>query len=79
MGLRNFFDRIEPNFVNGGKYEKYFPIYEMIETILYTGKQVTKAAPHARSRARCTRRCRGARRHPRHGGAGSRHRGRPCA
>ena len=49
MGLRNFFDRIEPNFVNGGKYEKYFPIYEMIETILYTGKQVTKAAPHARS------------------------------
>ena len=32
MGLRNFFDRIEPNFVNGGRYEKYFPIYEMIET-----------------------------------------------
>ena len=49
MGLRNFFDRIEPNFVNGGRYEKYFPVYEMIETILYTGKQVTKAAPHARS------------------------------
>jgi Na+-transporting NADH:ubiquinone oxidoreductase subunit B len=49
MGLRSFFDGIEPNFVKGGKYEKYFPIYEMIETILYTGKTVTKAAPHARS------------------------------
>jgi Na+-transporting NADH:ubiquinone oxidoreductase subunit B len=49
MGVRDFFDHIEPHFVKGGKYEKYFPIYEMIETILYTGKRVTKAAPHARS------------------------------
>jgi|TARA_B110000444_G_scaffold260920_1_gene309962 Na+-transporting NADH:ubiquinone oxidoreductase subunit B len=49
MGLRSFFDSIEPDFVKGGKYEKYFPIYEMIETILYTGKTVTKVAPHARS------------------------------
>ncbi|MBT7731792.1 MAG: NADH:ubiquinone reductase (Na(+)-transporting) subunit B [Rhodospirillaceae bacterium] len=49
MGLRGFFDSIEPKFLKGGKYEKYFPIYEMIETILYTGKTVTKAAPHARS------------------------------
>ena len=49
MGLRNFFDRIEPNFVNGGKYEKLFPIYEMVESFLYTPKTVTTAAPHARS------------------------------
>ena len=49
MGLRSFFDSIEPNFEKGGTYEKYYPIYEMIETILYTGKSVTKAAPHARS------------------------------
>ncbi len=49
MGLRSFFDNIEPNFEKGGRYEKYYPIYEMIETILYTGKSVTKAAPHARS------------------------------
>ena len=49
MGLRSFFDSIEPNFEKGGRYEKYYPIYEMIETILYTGKSVTKAAPHARS------------------------------
>ena len=49
MGLRSFFDSIEPNFEKGGRYQKYYPIYEMIETILYTGKSVTKAAPHARS------------------------------
>ncbi len=49
MGLRNFFDRIEPNFVKGGKYEKLFPIYEMVESFLYTPKTVTTAAPHARS------------------------------
>ncbi|MBL6429071.1 MAG: NADH:ubiquinone reductase (Na(+)-transporting) subunit B [Maritimibacter sp.] len=49
MGLRNFFDRIEPNFVKGGKYERYFPIYEMVESFLFTPKTVTTAAPHARS------------------------------
>lgn len=49
MGLRNFFDRIEPNFEKGGRYEKYFPLYEMVESFLYTPKTVTKAAPHARS------------------------------
>lgn len=49
MGLRNFFDRIEPQFEKGGKYEKYFPIYEMVESFLYTPKTVTTVAPHARS------------------------------
>ncbi|WP_428925881.1 NADH:ubiquinone reductase (Na(+)-transporting) subunit B [Marinibacterium sp. SX1] len=49
MGLRAFFDRIEPSFVKGGKYEKYFPIYEMIESFIYTPKTVTTVAPHARS------------------------------
>jgi len=49
LGLRNFFDRIEPNFTKGGKWEKLFPIYEMVESFLYTPKTVTTAAPHARS------------------------------
>lgn len=49
MGLRSFFDRIEPHFEKGGKYEKLFPIYEMVESFLYTPKTVTTAAPHARS------------------------------
>ncbi|WP_170582704.1 NADH:ubiquinone reductase (Na(+)-transporting) subunit B [Ruegeria arenilitoris] len=49
MGLRSFFDRIEPNFTKGGKYEKFFPIYEMVESFIYTPKTVTSVAPHARS------------------------------
>ncbi|MCW8842861.1 MAG: RnfABCDGE type electron transport complex subunit D, partial [Rhodobacteraceae bacterium] len=49
MGLRSFFERIEPHFEKGGKYEKYFPIYEMVESLVYTPKTVTTAAPHARS------------------------------
>ncbi|MEM1387294.1 MAG: NADH:ubiquinone reductase (Na(+)-transporting) subunit B [Pseudomonadota bacterium] len=49
MGLRSFFDRIEPSFEKGGRYERYFPIYEMVESFLYTPKTVTTAAPHARS------------------------------
>ena len=49
MGLRQFFNKHEPSFIKGGKYEQYFTLYEMVETIFYTGKTVTKAAPHARS------------------------------
>ena len=49
MGLRNFFDRIEPHFEKGGKWERYFPIYEMVESFLYTPKTTTTVAPHARS------------------------------
>ncbi|MEM6941022.1 MAG: NADH:ubiquinone reductase (Na(+)-transporting) subunit B [Pseudomonadota bacterium] len=49
MGLRSFFDGVEPHFEKGGKWERYFPIYEMVESFLYTPKTVTAAAPHARS------------------------------
>ena len=49
MGLRSFFDSVEPHFEKGGKWERYFPIYEMVESFLYTPKTVTTAAPHARS------------------------------
>ncbi|MEC8295452.1 MAG: NADH:ubiquinone reductase (Na(+)-transporting) subunit B [Pseudomonadota bacterium] len=49
MGVRSFFDRIEPHFVKGGRYERYFPMYEMVESFLFTPKTVTTAAPHARS------------------------------
>nr|WP_153216851.1 NADH:ubiquinone reductase (Na(+)-transporting) subunit B [Tritonibacter litoralis] len=47
--MRNFFDKIEPHFEKGGKWEKYFPMYEMVESFLYTPKTVTTVAPHARS------------------------------
>ncbi|MEM7775858.1 MAG: NADH:ubiquinone reductase (Na(+)-transporting) subunit B [Pseudomonadota bacterium] len=49
MGLRAFFDRIEPHFHKGGKWERLFPLYEMVESFVYTPKTVTTVAPHARS------------------------------
>ena len=49
MALRKYFDNIEPHFEAGGKWEKYFPIYEMVESFLYTPKTVTTGAPHVRS------------------------------
>ncbi len=49
MGLRSFFDKIEPQFLKGGKYETLFPIYEMVESLMFTPKTVTTVAPHARS------------------------------
>nr|WP_321457893.1 NADH:ubiquinone reductase (Na(+)-transporting) subunit B [uncultured Cohaesibacter sp.] len=48
MGLRNFFNSIEPHFHKGGKLERYFALYEMVESFIYTPKMVTRAAPHAR-------------------------------
>ncbi|MEM7194232.1 MAG: NADH:ubiquinone reductase (Na(+)-transporting) subunit B [Pseudomonadota bacterium] len=47
--MRKFFDSIEPHFQKGAKWERLFPVYEMIESFLYTPKTVTTAAPHARS------------------------------
>ena len=49
MALRNFFNTLEPHFQKDGKYKKFYPIFEMVETIFFTSNTVTKAAPHARS------------------------------
>lgn len=47
-GLRSFLDRMHPHFAKGGRYEKYYSIYEMVDTFLYTPPDVTTRAPHAR-------------------------------
>ncbi|MEM1020541.1 MAG: NADH:ubiquinone reductase (Na(+)-transporting) subunit B [Pseudomonadota bacterium] len=49
MGLRQFFERIEPKVQKGGPWEAYFPIYEMFESLIFSPSTVTHAAPHARS------------------------------
>lgn len=46
--LRKFLDKIEPSFQKGGPYEKYFAVFEMIDTFLYTPADVTRHAPHVR-------------------------------
>ena len=47
-GLRRFLDKIEPSFQKGGPYEKYFAVFEMLDTFLYTPPDVTRHAPHVR-------------------------------
>ena len=49
MGMRNWLDSVEPLFMKGGKYEKYYAVYEMVDTLLYSPKTVTRFAPHARA------------------------------
>ena len=35
MGVRAFLDKIEHNFEKGGKYEKFYALYEAIDTFFY--------------------------------------------
>lgn len=46
--LRNFLDRQLPLFEKGGKYEKYYSVYEMIDTFLYTPGEITKESTHVK-------------------------------
>ncbi|ROS00300.1 Na+-transporting NADH:ubiquinone oxidoreductase subunit B [Sinobacterium caligoides] len=46
--LTNFFDKIEPNFEKGGKYEKYYALFEMFDTFVRQPADVTKGASHVR-------------------------------
>jgi Na+-transporting NADH:ubiquinone oxidoreductase subunit B len=46
--LRNYLDSIHPHFAKGGSYEKYYAIYEMVDTFLYTPKDVTAGSIHVR-------------------------------
>lgn len=48
MSLRNLFDKIEPHFEKGGRLEKYYALYEMVDTIFYTPGEVTVSASHVR-------------------------------
>ncbi|EDQ00472.1 NADH:ubiquinone reductase (Na(+)-transporting) subunit B [Shewanella benthica] len=48
MGLKQFFDKIEPHFEKGGKLEKGYALFEAIYTGLYTPGHVNKGATHVR-------------------------------
>ncbi len=48
MALRDVLDGIEPHFEKGGKYEKFYALYEMVDTILYSPGKVTKTGSHVR-------------------------------
>jgi len=48
MSLRSLLDNIEPHFHKGGKYEKWYALYEAADTIFYKPSDVTKSTSHVR-------------------------------
>jgi len=48
MGLRAFLDSIEPNFHKGGKYERWYALFEAVDTIFYSPSSVTRTSAHVR-------------------------------
>ncbi|TDF38174.1 NADH:ubiquinone reductase (Na(+)-transporting) subunit B [Alteromonadaceae bacterium M269] len=48
MGLKSYLEKIEPNFEPGGKYEKWYALYEAAATIFYTPGMVNKGVTHVR-------------------------------
>lgn len=46
--MRRLLESIKPMFSKGGRFEKYYPLYEMVDTFLYTPADSTRAAPHVR-------------------------------
>lgn len=46
--IRNTLDGLHPHFVKGGKLELFYPVYEMIDTFIYTPGEVTDGKTHVR-------------------------------
>ena len=46
--LRTILDKVHPHFNEGGKLEKLYPVYEALDTFLYSPGEVTKGATHVR-------------------------------
>ena len=46
MGLRSFLDDVAPSFERGGKLESLYPLYEAIDTALYTPSSTTLSLIH---------------------------------
>ncbi|MFD2190311.1 NADH:ubiquinone reductase (Na(+)-transporting) subunit B [Pistricoccus aurantiacus] len=48
MGIRQTLDNVEPHFSKGGKYEKFYPLYEAVDTIFYSPPDVTRSTAFVR-------------------------------
>lgn len=46
--LRNIVDSVKPNFEKGGKLEKYWPVFDGIETLLFVPGHATSKGSHIR-------------------------------
>ncbi len=48
MSARKFLDSLEPHFAKGSKLERYYGLYEMVDTFIYTPSDVTSGKTHVR-------------------------------
>ncbi len=48
MGLRKILDDIEHHFQEGGRFQKFYALYEVFDTFLYAPDSVTKSTAHVR-------------------------------
>ena len=48
MGLKHFLESIEHKFEPGGKYERWYSLYEAVATIAYTPGSTTQTSTHAK-------------------------------
>jgi len=48
MSAREFLDNLEPHFAKGSKLERYYGLYEMVDTFIYTPADVTRGKTHVR-------------------------------
>lgn len=46
--LRKFLNNIEPHFHSGGRFEKWYTLYEAVDTIFYQPSTVTRSSAHVR-------------------------------
>ncbi len=48
MGLRKFMDGLEHHFQEGGRFQKFYALYEVFDTFLYSPDSVTRSTAHVR-------------------------------
>ena len=48
MSLKSLLERVEPHFTPGGRYQKWYPLYEAFATLMFTPGTVTRSAAHVR-------------------------------
>jgi len=48
VGLRQMLDSIEHHFQEGGRFQKYYALYEVFDTFLYSPDSVTRTTAHVR-------------------------------
>ena len=48
MSLKSLLESVEPHFTPGGRYQKWYPLYEAFATLMFTPGTVTRSAAHVR-------------------------------